>query len=72
MEHAIDNFLPRTALWNTQWFNKPKFHILLHILLHIQKFGPPILCATESFESYNYVICTHTVFTQTDKLQVWI
>ncbi|KAJ7278158.1 hypothetical protein C8J57DRAFT_1126069, partial [Mycena rebaudengoi] len=61
LEKAIYDFLAATALWNTQWFNKPKFHILLHILRHIRKFGPAVLCATETFESYNYVIRARSV-----------
>ncbi|KAJ7432037.1 hypothetical protein FB451DRAFT_984978, partial [Mycena latifolia] len=58
---AVDDFLASTALWNTQWLNKPKFHILLHILRHIPKFGPAVLCATETFESFNYVIRARSV-----------
>lgn len=45
-----------TALWTTQWFNKPKFHILLHLAAHIEDFRPAIVYTTETFESYNYVI----------------
>ncbi|RDB19146.1 hypothetical protein Hypma_014226 [Hypsizygus marmoreus] len=61
LQAAVDDFLAATALWNMQLFNKPKFHILLHILLHIKHFGPPILTATEGFESYNFVIHLHSV-----------
>lgn len=56
LESAIDDFLAATALWNTQWFNKTKFHLFVHLLLHIECFGPAILFATETFESYNLVI----------------
>ncbi|KAA1469056.1 hypothetical protein DENSPDRAFT_756058, partial [Dentipellis sp. KUC8613] len=56
LQHAIDDFLSATAAWNPQWFNKPKFHILLHLPLHVKRFGPPPLTATEGFESYNFVI----------------
>ncbi|KAJ7824102.1 hypothetical protein B0H14DRAFT_2269694, partial [Mycena olivaceomarginata] len=49
-------FLTATALWNTQWFNKPKFHLFVHIPEHIRRFGPLILYATESSESFNLVI----------------
>ncbi|KAJ6477093.1 hypothetical protein C8R47DRAFT_985146 [Mycena vitilis] len=31
LQNAVDDFLAAAALWNTQWFNKPKFHILLYI-----------------------------------------
>lgn len=53
---AIEDFLRTAALWNTQWFNKPKFHLFVHILDHILRFGPASLYSTEAFESYNYVI----------------
>lgn len=44
-----------------RWFEKPKFHILLHLPQHIWDFGPPILFATETFESYNALICVFSV-----------
>ncbi|KAJ3989861.1 hypothetical protein F5890DRAFT_1561385 [Lentinula detonsa] len=48
---------PITATnWTPRWFNKPKFHVLLHLPEHIRRFGPAILFATETFESYNAVI----------------
>ncbi|KAJ7900646.1 hypothetical protein B0H14DRAFT_3080370 [Mycena olivaceomarginata] len=53
LEHAVDDFLAATALWTTQWFNKPKVHTVIHILFHIRRFGPAILCTTETFESFN-------------------
>ncbi len=56
LEDAIDDFLATTALWSVQWFNKPKFHLLVHLLRHIRRFGPAILMATEGFESFNFVI----------------
>jgi hypothetical protein len=62
LKQAIDNFLLHIANWSARWFNKPKFHILLHILDHIRRFGPAILFATESFESYNALIRNGSVF----------
>ncbi|KAJ7792011.1 hypothetical protein B0H13DRAFT_1747118 [Mycena leptocephala] len=56
LNNAVFDFLAATALWNTQWFNKPKFHLFVHIVEHIRRFGPLILYATESFESFNLVI----------------
>ncbi|KAG8694662.1 hypothetical protein FRC09_009706 [Ceratobasidium sp. 395] len=56
LTHAIDALLEATVLWSPRWFNKPKFHILLHLPQHIRRFGPAILFATETFESYNFVI----------------
>ncbi|KAF7971893.1 hypothetical protein HWV62_19513 [Athelia sp. TMB] len=56
LQHAIDEFLIATALWNTQWFNKAKFHLFVHVPYHVRRYGPGILYATETFESYNLVI----------------
>ncbi|KAJ3509457.1 hypothetical protein NLJ89_g5213 [Agrocybe chaxingu] len=61
LEMEIDAFLLRTARWTTQWFNKPKFHLLLHLPDHIRRFGPAILFATEAFESFNAVIRAKSV-----------
>ncbi|KAL1697699.1 hypothetical protein EV121DRAFT_168816, partial [Schizophyllum commune] len=47
LEAAVHDFLVCTALWTTQWFNKPKFHVLLHITEHVRRFGPALHCATE-------------------------
>ncbi|KAK7016987.1 hypothetical protein VNI00_018785 [Paramarasmius palmivorus] len=56
LEQEIQNFLVYAAKWSVRWFNKPKFHILVHLPDHIRRFGPAILFATEAFESYNAVI----------------
>ena len=56
LEDAINYFLDSTASWTTRWFNKPKFHLLLHLLSHVSCFGPAILFATEVFEAYNSLI----------------
>ncbi|KAI0265464.1 hypothetical protein BC834DRAFT_989217, partial [Gloeopeniophorella convolvens] len=40
---VIDDFIVATALWNPRWFNKPKFHILLHLPDHIQRLAPPAI-----------------------------
>lgn len=47
--------------WTIRWFNKPKFHILVHLPEHIRRFGPAILFATEGFESFNAVIRAQSV-----------
>jgi hypothetical protein len=57
----INNFLACAARWTTRWFNKPKFHILLHLPDHIRRFGPAILFATEAFESFNAIIRAKSV-----------
>ncbi|KAH9915703.1 hypothetical protein B0H21DRAFT_713573 [Amylocystis lapponica] len=61
LQNAITDFLAATALWTTQWFNKPKFHLFLHLLEHIKRFGPAALYSTEGFESYNLVIRLRSV-----------
>ena len=50
-----------TTEWTPRWFNKPKFHLILHLPHHIRRFGPAILFATESFESFNKVIRNFSV-----------
>ncbi|KAJ6616323.1 hypothetical protein B0H10DRAFT_1799769, partial [Mycena sp. CBHHK59/15] len=61
LKNAVADFLAATALWNTQWFNKPKFHLFVHLVEHIRRFSPLILYATETFESYNLVICLRSI-----------
>ncbi|KAJ3912202.1 hypothetical protein F5877DRAFT_93625 [Lentinula edodes] len=60
LQHEIEQFLLYAAKWSIRWFNKPKFHILVHLPDHIRRFGPAILFATEVFESYNAVIRAKT------------
>jgi hypothetical protein len=57
----IENFLLITARWTCGWFNKSKFHIILHLPSHIRRMGPAILFATEAFESFNAVIRAKSV-----------
>ena len=61
LESEIEHFLVCTARWTCRWFNKPKFHIFVHLLEHIRRFGPAILFATEAFESFNAVIRVKSV-----------
>ncbi|TFK20461.1 hypothetical protein FA15DRAFT_599638, partial [Coprinopsis marcescibilis] len=61
LEAGINVFLLTTTQWTPRWFNKPKFHVLLHLPVHIRRFGPAILFATESFESFNAVIRGYSV-----------
>ncbi|KAJ3884926.1 hypothetical protein GG344DRAFT_83339 [Lentinula edodes] len=61
LEHEIEQFLLHAAKWSIQWFNKPKFHILVHLPAHIRRFGPAILFAMEGFESYNAIIRAKSV-----------
>ncbi|KAF5384421.1 hypothetical protein D9615_003216 [Tricholomella constricta] len=61
MHDAIEHFLDCTARWTPRWFNKPKFHIIRHLMPHVQRFGPAILFATEGFEAFNAVVRNHSV-----------
>ena len=56
LRKAIDRFLNLTVKPTPRWFNKPKFHILLHLPEHVHLFGPAILFSTETFESFNAMI----------------
>ncbi|KAF7318315.1 hypothetical protein HMN09_00340300 [Mycena chlorophos] len=56
LEQAIDHFLDCACSLSLNWFNKPKFHVVLHLPAHIRRFGPAMLFATEGFESYNAII----------------
>ncbi|THV03266.1 hypothetical protein K435DRAFT_791971 [Dendrothele bispora CBS 962.96] len=56
LELAITYFLDCTCRVTPRWFNKPKFHVLLHLPEHIRRFGPAMLFATKGFESFNAVI----------------
>ncbi|KAJ7716484.1 hypothetical protein DFH07DRAFT_907412 [Mycena maculata] len=56
LEEAIKHFLDCTCNLTLQWFNKPKFHVILHLPAHIRRFGPAMLFATEGFESFNAII----------------
>ena len=61
LEQAVQNFLAHTAKWTPCWFNKPKFHILLHLVEHIHQFGPAALFATNAFESFNALIYAKSI-----------
>ncbi|KAJ7126468.1 hypothetical protein C8R43DRAFT_897899 [Mycena crocata] len=56
LDDAINHFLNCTCRMTLQWFNKPKFHVILHLPAHIKRFGPAMLFATEGFESFNAII----------------
>lgn len=56
LEHEIANLLDAMAIVDpTRIIQKPKFHILTHIVEDIRRFGPAILFSTEVFECYNSV-----------------
>ncbi|KAH8926419.1 hypothetical protein BT69DRAFT_1215259 [Atractiella rhizophila] len=62
LEAAIAFFLDSTAFLTTQWFNKRKFHLLVHLTDNVRRFGVPINYATEKFESYNGISRLRSVF----------
>jgi hypothetical protein len=51
----IGRFLNQLISLNAQWTNKPKFHMLLHLVHSIERLGPAILFATQKLESFNRV-----------------
>ncbi|KAI0071553.1 hypothetical protein K474DRAFT_1712363 [Panus rudis PR-1116 ss-1] len=51
LQKSIDYFLNCVCILTPRWFNKPKFHILLHLPEHVRRFGPAILFATEGVHS---------------------
>ena len=58
---GIKNFIASTAKWTPQWFNKPKFHYILHFEDHIRHFGPAVIFATKVFKSYNALIQSKSI-----------
>lgn len=48
-------FLCQLIRLTAQWSNKPKFHMLTHLALSVERFGPAPLYATQKMESYNGV-----------------
>ncbi|KAJ7933595.1 hypothetical protein B0H13DRAFT_1507878, partial [Mycena leptocephala] len=44
-----------------QGFNKPKFHVILHLPAHVRRFGRAMLFATDGFESTNAIIRSASV-----------
>ncbi|KAH9814314.1 hypothetical protein DFH28DRAFT_1108148 [Melampsora americana] len=51
----VNIFLGHIIQWTAQWTNKPKFHMLVHLVESIKRFGPLSLVATERNESFNGV-----------------
>ncbi|KAJ7062390.1 hypothetical protein C8F01DRAFT_1285015 [Mycena amicta] len=56
LEAQIDHFLDCTCRLSLNWFNKPKFHVIVHLPTHIRRFGPAMLFATKGFEKFNAII----------------
>ncbi|KAI9429035.1 hypothetical protein H4582DRAFT_1793629, partial [Lactarius indigo] len=47
LEIAIQEFHYRIIRWTPRWFNKAKYHVILHLPTHVRRFGSAILFATE-------------------------
>ncbi|KAI9625116.1 hypothetical protein H4Q26_016505 [Puccinia striiformis f. sp. tritici PST-130] len=56
LQAHIDHFLYHLIKSSAQWVNKPKVHMLLHLVESIGRFGLAVLFATEKFESFNGVL----------------
>ncbi|KAI8449795.1 hypothetical protein BY996DRAFT_4584732, partial [Phakopsora pachyrhizi] len=54
-------FLLRLISSHIQWFNKPKFHIKLHLSLSIAHIGTASRFTNEKFESYNGVVIQESI-----------
>lgn len=52
---AVHCFLHHLISMTGQWTNKPKFHMLTHLVDSVERFGPPSLVSSERFESHNGV-----------------
>lgn len=61
MRRATTRFLLATARLNLSWFNRAKYHIIVHLPETLILFGPGALSATEGFESYNSIIRSQSV-----------
>lgn len=61
LEILVDHLLLQLMNSNARWFNKPKFHMLVHLVHSIERFGPASLFATEKFESFNSILRNYSV-----------
>ncbi|KAH9810402.1 hypothetical protein DFH28DRAFT_932887 [Melampsora americana] len=53
---VVARFLNQLVRLTAQWTNKPKFHMLTHLVLSVDRFGPASLFMTEKMESQNGVM----------------
>jgi hypothetical protein len=56
LEILVDHLLLQLMNSSARWVNKPKFHMLIHLVHSIKRFGPASLFATEKFESFNSIL----------------
>ncbi|KAI8448445.1 hypothetical protein BY996DRAFT_6607642 [Phakopsora pachyrhizi] len=56
LNYFRQDFLLKLISTNSQWVNKSKFYMFIHLSQSIAHFGPASLLATEKFESYNIVV----------------
>lgn len=55
LDVLVNCFLNHLISMTGQWTNKPKFHMLTHLVNSVARFGPPSLVSSERFESHNGV-----------------
>jgi hypothetical protein len=53
IEFAVEQVLFCFVDLEPGWLKKPKLHVLVHLPSMVREFGPPLLYATERFESHN-------------------
>jgi hypothetical protein len=62
LEVAITKFLQAALIFDpAQVFRKGKFHVLIHIIANIRRFGPAPLFSVEASESNNIVIRAQSI-----------
>ena len=63
LRETIDEFLVITAQCVPSiMILKPKFHFLVHLPMHIRRFGPSILYSTERYESFNHIFHLGSIY----------
>ncbi|KAH9807198.1 hypothetical protein DFH28DRAFT_1151638 [Melampsora americana] len=63
LKKLVNIFLGHLIRWTAQWTNKPKFHMLVHLIHSIDRFGPLSLVATQKFESFNGILRIASIHT---------
>ncbi|KAH9818003.1 hypothetical protein DFH28DRAFT_926198 [Melampsora americana] len=63
LKKLVNIFLGHLIRWTAQWTNKPKFHMLVHLVQSIDRFGPLSLVATQKFESFNGILRIASIHT---------
>lgn len=61
--YATQKAIIAIAKMDFSYLNRIKFHLLLHLVDHVQRFGPAMLTSVEKFESYNGITRKMGLFT---------